>query len=148
MQMSAARYTPASKSASTFSFTITIGVQSSVPYFEFVAKKRPKWADAQFSLAAVYARTQHVPEAVDLLHSVVELYPQHFRANLLLGRILTLQNHAADAVPYLKQAVSSEPRNFEPHAFLADALDQLGEKESAGAERARAQALKEGAKHD
>jgi predicted Zn-dependent protease len=79
---------------------------------------------------------------------VVELYPQHFRANLLLGRILTLQNHAADAVPYLKQAVSSEPRNFEPHAFLADALEQLGEKESAGAERARAQALKEGAKHD
>ena len=126
----------------------TGSLRDSVPYFEFVAKKRPKWADAQFSLAAVYARTQHVPEAVDLLHSVVELYPQHFRANLLLGRILTLQNHAADAVPYLKQAVSSEPRNFEPHAFLADALDQLGEKESAGAERARAQALKEGAKHD
>jgi Flp pilus assembly protein TadD len=51
-------------------------------------------------------------------------------------------------VPYLKQAVSSEPRNFEPHAFLADALEQLGEKENAGAERARAQALKEGAKQN
>ena len=89
-----------------------------------------------------------MPEAVDLLHTVIEQNPQHFRANLLLGRILTLQNHAADAVPYLKQAVSSEPRNFEPHAFLADALEQLGEKENAGAERARAQALKEGAKQN
>jgi arylsulfatase A-like enzyme/thioredoxin-like negative regulator of GroEL len=126
----------------------TGALRDSVPYFEFVAKKRPKWADAQFSLAAVYARTQHVPEAVDLLHAVIEQNPQHFRANLLLGRILTLQNHAADAVPYLKQAVSSEPRNFEPHAFLADALEQLGEKETAGAERARAQALKEGTKQN
>jgi arylsulfatase A-like enzyme/thioredoxin-like negative regulator of GroEL len=122
--------------------------RDSVSYFEFVAKKRPKWADAQFSLAAVYARTQHVPEAVDILHNVVELNPQHFRANLLLGRILTLQHHASDALPYLKQAVSSEPQNFEPHAFLADALEELGEAQSANAERARSEALKDRSKQN
>ncbi|HKU26758.1 MAG TPA: sulfatase-like hydrolase/transferase [Candidatus Sulfotelmatobacter sp.] len=120
--------------------------RDAVPYFESVAKKRPKWADAQFSLAAVYARTQRVPEAVDILHNVVESNPQHFRANLLLGRILTLQHHPSDALPYLKQAVSSEPQNFEPHAFLADALEQLGDAQTAGTERARAEALKEGSK--
>ncbi|HYM75830.1 MAG TPA: sulfatase-like hydrolase/transferase [Candidatus Dormibacteraeota bacterium] len=120
--------------------------KDSVPYFEYVAKKRPKWADAQYSLAAVYARTQHVPEAVDLLQTVLQLNPQHFRANLLLGRILTLQHHAQDALPYLKQAVDSAPDNFEPHAFLADALDELGDAQTAAAERTKAQALKQGTK--
>jgi tetratricopeptide (TPR) repeat protein len=116
--------------------------QDSLSYFEFVAKKRPKWPDAQYSLASVYARTQHVPEAVDLLETVLQLNPQHFRANLLLGRILTLQHLSREALPYLKQAEISEPDNFEPHAFLADALDELGESESATTERMRAQALK------
>ena len=120
--------------------------QDSVPYFEFVAKKRPKWPDAQYSLASVYARTQHVPEAVDLLHTVLELNPEHFRANLLLGRILTLQHHPAEGLPYLKQAEKLEPDNFEPHAFVADALDELGESQSAAVERERAQALKLNAK--
>jgi predicted Zn-dependent protease len=113
-----------------------------VPYFEFVAKKRPKWPDAQYSLASVYARTQHVPEAVELLQTVLQLNPQHFRANLLLGRILTLQHRASEALPYLKEAASIEPDNFEPHAFLADALEELGDGDSAKAERARAQALR------
>jgi arylsulfatase A-like enzyme/thioredoxin-like negative regulator of GroEL len=120
--------------------------QDSVPYFEFVAKKRPKWPDAQYSLASVYARTQHVPEAVELLQTVLQLNPQHFRANLLMGRILTLQHRSREALPYLKQAEASEPDNFEPHAFLADALDELGESQSATAERKRAQALKHSAK--
>jgi arylsulfatase A-like enzyme/Flp pilus assembly protein TadD len=116
--------------------------RDSVPYFEFVAKRRPKWPDAQYSLASVYARTEHVPEAVDLLQAVLQLNPQHFRANLLLGRILTLQHRPGEALPYLKQAVSAEPENFEPHAFLADALDQLGESQSAATERERAESLK------
>jgi tetratricopeptide (TPR) repeat protein len=120
--------------------------RDSVPYFEFVAKKRPKWPDAQYSLASVYARTQHVPEAVELLQTVLELNPQHFRANLLLGRILTLQHRSQEALPYLKQAEGSEPDNFEPHAFLADALDELGESQSAITERMRAQALRHSAK--
>lgn len=117
--------------------------RDSVPYFEFVAKKRPKWPDAQYSLASVYARTQHVPEAVELLLAVIQLNPQHFRANLLLGRILTLQHRAGEALPYLKQAESAEPENFEPHAFLADAFDELGETQSANTERTQAQALKQ-----
>ena len=114
-----------------------------MPYFEFVAKKRPKWPDAQYSLASVYARTQHVPEAVELLLAVVQLNPQHFRANLLLGRILTLQHHPQEALPYLQEAESSEPKNFEPHAFLADAWDELGDSQSAATERARAEVLQQ-----
>ncbi|PYX51146.1 MAG: hypothetical protein DMG79_04065 [Acidobacteria bacterium] len=120
--------------------------RDSVPYFEYVAKKRPKWPDAQYSLASVYARTQHVPEAVELLLTVIQLNPEHFRANLLLGRILTLQHHAGEALPYLKAAVAAAPDNFEPHAFLADAFDELGDAPGAAAERTQAQALKQRAR--
>ncbi len=118
----------------------------SAPYFEFVAQKRPKFPDAQYSLAAVYARIQRVPEAVGLLHTVLQLSPEHFRANLLLGRILSLQHQPEEALPYLKQAAVSEPTNFEPHAFLADAYDQLGNSQAASVERDRAESLKHGTK--
>jgi predicted Zn-dependent protease len=119
--------------------------KDSVPYFEFVAKKRPKFPDAQYSLASVYARTQRVPEAVELLRKVLEVDPQHFRGNLLLGRILSLQQRPEEALPYLKRAVSSEPTNFEPHAFLADAYDALGDSQTAASERARSESLKNNA---
>jgi predicted Zn-dependent protease len=84
-----------------------------------------------------------VPEAVDLLHTVLELNPEHFRANLLLGRILTLEHFPDQALPYLKQATKSEPANFEAHAFLGDVYDQLGDGPAAKAERAQAEQLKQ-----
>ena len=116
--------------------------KESAPYFEFVVEKRPKnLPDAQYSLASVYARIQRVPEAVELLRKVLQANPEHFNANLLLGRILTLQQQADKAVPYLKQAVASGPGNFEAHAFLADAYDQVGDAQAAQAERARAEEL-------
>ena len=67
-----------------------------------MAKKRPKFADAQYSLASVYARVKRVPEAVDLLQQVIQLNPEHFRGNLLLGRIFTLQHRSDEALPYLE----------------------------------------------
>ena len=117
--------------------------QDSAPYFEFVAKRRKNFPDAQYSLAAVYARIQRVPEAVELLRAVLQLSPEHFRANLLLGRILSLQNRSEEALPYLKEAVKAEPANFEAHAFLADAYEQLGDIQDATAERNRAESLKQ-----
>jgi len=116
--------------------------QDAVPQFEFVSKHRPNWPDAQYSLASVYARVQRVPEAVDLLRNVIKADPKHFRANLLLGRILTLQNLEQDAIPFLRQAAETEPDNFEPHTFLADAYERLGQTENATRERDKGERLK------
>jgi arylsulfatase A-like enzyme/Tfp pilus assembly protein PilF len=113
----------------------------SAPYFDSVAKKRPKFPDAQYSLASVYARIKRVPEAVELLHTVLELSPQHFRANLLLGRILTLEGDAQEGLPNLKTAVAVEPDSREAHQFLADAYTQLGMQADADRERAQASRL-------
>jgi cytochrome c-type biogenesis protein CcmH/NrfG len=63
-----------------------------------------------------------VSDAVRELHAALALEPDHFRANLLLGRILTLQGQADQAMPYLRKAVSAQPGNAEARQFLNDAL--------------------------
>jgi arylsulfatase A-like enzyme/Flp pilus assembly protein TadD len=118
--------------------------QESAPHFEFVAQKNSKMPDAQYSLASVYARIKRVPEALELLHNVIRLNPQHFRANLLLGRILTLQDQATEAVPYLETAAKVEADSGEAHSFLADAYTRAGRIEEAERERALSRSLQHG----
>ena len=112
--------------------------KGAAPQFEAAVAKAPKWADAQFSLASVYARTDRVPEAMEHLDICLSLDPAHYRANLLRGRILSLQHKAAEAVPNLEKAAKVQPDSREAHLFLADAYEQLGESVKAAAERARA----------
>jgi arylsulfatase A-like enzyme/Flp pilus assembly protein TadD len=113
-------------------------LKSAAGEFEIVAQRMPKWADARYSLASVYARISRVPDAVRELKAALELEPAHGRANLLLGRILTLQGDAVSGVTYLERAVTALPTLAEPQQFLADAYDKLGR--AADAERARQRA--------
>jgi len=82
-----------------------------------------------------------VPEAVDLLNKVLEMSPDHFHANLLLGRIVFLQGDPASAVPRLEKAVQVAPNSAEAHSFLADAYTQMGRDVDAAHERDRARSL-------
>ncbi len=106
--------------------------KGAAPEFEAAVARAPKWADAQFSLASVYARTDRVPDAMDHLDICLSLDPAHYRANLLRGRILSLQHKSAEALPNLQKAVELQPDSREAHLFLADAYDQLGESAKAG----------------
>ena len=108
------------------------------PQFEAAVAKAPRWADAQFSLASVYARTDRVPEAMEHLDICLSLDPNHYRANLLRGRILSLQHKPSEALLNLKKAAAIQPDSREAHSFLADAYEQLGDAVNAAAERARA----------
>jgi tetratricopeptide (TPR) repeat protein len=115
---------------------------NAAPQFEAAVARAPRWADAQFSLAAVCARIDRVPEAMTHLGTTLELNPDHFRANLLRGRILALQGDPAGALPNLEKAARLEPRSGEAHQFLADAFSQLGQDANAARERAEASRLK------
>ena len=112
--------------------------KGAAPQFEAAVNRAPRWADAQFSLAAVYARIDRVPEALEHLDTCLGLDPAHYRANLLRGRILSLQGKPAEALPNLKKAAEVQPDSREAHKFLADAYDQMGDSVSAAAERTRA----------
>jgi superkiller protein 3 len=116
--------------------------KASAGHFEIVVTRTPKFADARFSLGAVYARIDKVPQALDELHAALELEPRHYRANLLTGRILSLQGKAPAALPHLERAAEVQPDSAEAHAFLADAYDALGRAPDAARERARAQELR------
>jgi len=112
------------------------------PQFEAAVVRAPKWADAQFSLAAVYARIDRVPEAMDHLDTCLGLSPDHYRANLLRGRLLSLLRKPAEALPNLQKAASVEPDSREAHLFLADAYAQLGRSADEKIERTRAEKAK------
>ena len=115
---------------------------NAAPQFEAAVARAPRWADAQFSLAAVYARIDRVPEAMDHLGTTLELNADHFRANLLRGRILSLQGDSAGALANLEKAARLEPKSVEAHQFLADAYSQLGQESNAARERSEAARLK------
>jgi choline-sulfatase len=117
-------------------------LKTAAGHFEIVALRMPKWADARYSLASVYARIDRVPDAVTELRAALALEPRHFRANLLLGRILTLQGQALEAVAHLRSAVEAQPASAEAHQFLADAYDRAGNAGEAAKERARAKELR------
>lgn len=113
--------------------------KGAAPQFEAAVARAPKWADAQFSLASVYARIDRVPEGMQHLDTCLSLNPEHYRANLLRGRILSLQHKPAEALPNLKKAIEVQPDSREAHLFLADAYEQLGDSVKAARERARAE---------
>jgi len=113
--------------------------KGAAPQFEAAVAKAPKWADAQFSLASVYARIDRVPEAMEHLDVCLELSPDYYRANLLRGRLLSLLGKPSDALPNLQKAASVEPNSREAHLFLADAYAQLGRVVDERAERAQAE---------
>jgi arylsulfatase A-like enzyme/Tfp pilus assembly protein PilF len=114
--------------------------KAAAPEFESAAARAPHWADAHFSLAAVYARIDRVPDAMAELDSTLGISPDHYRANLLRGRILFLQGNPLGALNNLEKATQVEPDSREAHLFLADAYTQLGRVADAQKERAAAQA--------
>ena len=111
-------------------------------HFEIVVGHSPDWIDARYSMASIYARTGRPDEAAKNLLVVLQTEPDHYRANLLLGRMLFLNGSFADALPYLEKAAQVQTDSSEAHSFLADEYEKLGRAADAGQERAEAERLK------
>jgi predicted Zn-dependent protease len=111
-------------------------------HLEIVVQHSPDWTDARFSLAAIYARTDRLPDALANLDVTLQLDPDHYRANLLRGRILSLQGDSAGALPNLEKAATVEPKSVEAHQFLSEAYAKLGQEEKAAREHAEAERLR------
>jgi len=122
--------------------TECFSLKSAAPQFEAAVACAQKWADAHFSLAAVYARIDRVPDAMTELDTTLSLTPNHYRANLLRGRILSLQGNPLGALNNLEKAVQIQPESQEAHLFLADAYGQLGREADAQREQAAARSAK------
>jgi len=83
-----------------------------------------------------------LPDAIKEYQKVIELRPNHYGAHLLLGRAQALSGDPAAALPNLAKAATLQPSSPEPHRFLADAYEQLGQAADAEREKTEAERLK------
>ena len=122
--------------------TECFSLKPAAPQFEAAVACAQKWADAHFSLGAVYARIDRVPDAMTELDTTLSLTPDHYRGNLLRGRILSLQGNPLGALNNLEKAVQVQPESQEAHLFLADAYGQLGREADAQRELSAARSAR------
>jgi len=101
----------------------------------------PDSEDMQFYLGMAYDKLGRQPEAATALRHALQINPNHYRANLLLGRLLGMQNLPNEALPYLKRAVKLQPKSPDAHKFLGNVYTELGQQENAHHEQMEANRL-------
>ena len=93
-----------------------------------------------YMLAAVYNRLGRTEDALRQLRKSIELQPDDYDSNLILGKLMA-QSDAAAAIPYLKKAAKAQPTSFEPHALLFQAYTAIGHAQDAAREQQEAERL-------
>jgi predicted Zn-dependent protease len=89
-------------------------------------------------LANAYTHTNRLPEAIKQYEEVLAANPDHYLANLLLGRALVLVGEATAAIAKLKKAAVLQPNAAEPHLALSNAYLMLGDDADAAQEQIEA----------
>ncbi len=74
-------------------------------------------------------------DAARSLQRALQINPNHYRANLLLGRLLGMQNRPKEALPYLQRAVKLQPKSPDAHKFLGNVYTELGKRRMHAASR-------------
>ncbi len=116
-------------------------IAAAVPELEIVSAKIPHWEQPHLFLEMAYAQTGRMAESIKECEKVLEVDPDNYGTNLLLGRVLTLTGKPSAALSRLKKAAALDPTKPEPHTFMSEAYDKLGQKISATRERAAAKRL-------
>jgi predicted Zn-dependent protease len=108
---------------------------------EIVVARLPQFEEAHRMLEVAYSQTGRMAEAISECEKVLEVEPDHYGTNLLLGRLLVMTGDPGAALPKLRKAATLEPQAPEPHVFMAEAYTKLGRKTDVARERAAAKRL-------
>jgi Tfp pilus assembly protein PilF len=87
----------------------------------------PKDIAAHFNLALALSLQHKDPDAVAEYHTVLELKPGLYEADLNLGILLLRDKRPADALPVLKEASEAKPAETRPNLYFAQALLETGD---------------------
>jgi Flp pilus assembly protein TadD len=82
-----------------------------------------------------------LPQAIKECKTVLEVLPEQYGTNLILGRVLIRSGDPEAALPRLKKAAEIRPQAPEPHMSLSEAYDKLGQTADADRERGEATRL-------
>ena len=88
-------------------------------------------ADSLVLLSVILAVQKDDEAALKLLQQAVEIAPNHFDAQLSMGRLLFGMGDDTGAIKHFRTAVSLQPENSQAMFFLATTLEHAGDIEGA-----------------
>jgi arylsulfatase A-like enzyme/Tfp pilus assembly protein PilF len=109
--------------------------QEATEAFERALKIEPNLMEAHVFLVVTYAALDRVADEIKECRRVLEVVPDHYGANLNLGRFLAESGDLQGAIAPLEKATSLRPTQPAPHHFLSEVYEKLGR--SGDAERER-----------
>ncbi|HTS36276.1 MAG TPA: sulfatase-like hydrolase/transferase [Candidatus Solibacter sp.] len=114
---------------------------ASAAQFEAAVSRLPDSDDLRFFLGFAYDNMGRTTDAEKAYREALRINPNHFKANLMLGRVLGMQNNFSGALPYLQKAAKLQPTSTDVHQFLANVYQELGQMDNARREQAEAARL-------
>lgn len=104
---------------------------AAIEYFK-AATDLARWnVDAWIRLGGLYFDNKKYEEAVKVMDEAIELFPDDFTINLILGLSLAQLDKHLDAKPYLKKSVELNPNDLNSLSAYAYTLSQLKENDLA-----------------
>jgi len=99
--------------------------------FKYVTENASWHTESWIRLGGLYFDNHRYKEAELMMKEAVELFPNDFAINLILGLSLAQQNKTAESINYLKIAVELNPNDLNALSAYGFALSQLNENEKA-----------------
>jgi len=109
-----------------------------LPHLEYVLKHAPGNPDVQYIAALYSLRIDDFAAARARFERAINIFPQHFGAQLGLGTLLLQQSDATGAIKHFEQALAIDANSWRGHWLLAEAYLQSHQEP----EKAREQASK------
>ncbi len=104
---------------------------TAIELFKQVTKMAGWNVQAWVRLGGLYFDNKKYDEAVKVMNEAIQLFPDDFTVNLILGISLAQSNQEKEAEPYLKKAVELNPNDVNALSAYGFTLNQLKENEKA-----------------
>ena len=102
---------------------------SAINYFKYVTENARWNAQAWIRLGGLYFDNRKYEEAEKLMSEAIEMFPNDFAVNLILGLSLAQNRKTEEAEPYLLKAVQLNRNDLTALSAYAFTLSQLGREE-------------------
>ncbi len=104
---------------------------AAIELFSQVTKMAGWNVQAWVRLGGLYFDNRKYDEAVKVMNEAIQLFPDDFTVNLILGLSLAQSDRSSEAKPYLKKAVDLNPSDVNALSAYGFTLSQLKENEEA-----------------
>jgi len=99
--------------------------------FKYVTENASWHVESWIRLGGLYFDNRHYEDAETIMREAIELFPNDFAVNLILGLSLSQQNKTLESKDYLKKAVELNPSDVNSLSAYGFTLSQLQENEEA-----------------